>query len=473
MFEFLKKISRKKDEDDEEKEEAVNTTNAILNTENVARSSQEAAVRYAKSDTYSRTAYEDKKKMDNFKKSAFEKGNVTDPNLNTKLEMKISAAKQKYGNKWQEHIAETDHTVPLQNIHEKNKNNPFLREEDIKTIANSEDNLEVTSRKFNNAKRSRTNEEFLKDEEYLERTGIEMSNSEKEAAIKRGNTAQTKINRKINRTALKNTATTFHESGLTAAKESARFTIVMSTIVNTHDVISGKKSAKEAVADTGKDIVKSGTSSYFMSGGLTTMTQALSSSKSQFIKGLAQANVPAKVITAVMVTGDTLKKYANGEITTQECILEIGEKGVSMAVANYTGMIGQTLIPIPVVGYAVGALVGSVMTSKYCNQLINDLQTKQLEHDERMRIIAEYNAAAEQERIFRAELESYLNEYMNDYKHCFDQALDDIHLSFASGDADGVIRGANKITRKLGGKVHYDSVEEFNAFLLSDTTDVL
>ena len=59
MFEFLKKISRKKDEDDEEKEEAVNTTNAILNTENVARSSQEAAVRYAKSDTYSRTAYED------------------------------------------------------------------------------------------------------------------------------------------------------------------------------------------------------------------------------------------------------------------------------------------------------------------------------------------------------------------------------------------------------------------------------
>jgi len=165
MFEFLKKISRKKDEDDEEKEEAVNTTNAILNTENVARSSQEAAVRYAKSDTYSRTAYEDKKKMDNFKKSAFEKGNVTDPNLNTKLEMKISAAKQKYGNKWQEHIAETDHTVPLQNIHEKNKNNPFLREEDIKTIANSEDNLEVTSRKFNNAKRSRTNEEFLKDED--------------------------------------------------------------------------------------------------------------------------------------------------------------------------------------------------------------------------------------------------------------------------------------------------------------------
>ena len=48
-----------------------------------------------------------------------------------------------------------------------------------------------------------------------------------------------------------------------------------------------------------------------------------------------------------------------------------------------------------------------------------------------------------------------------------------INESFRVGDADGVIAGANKITRKLGGKVHYNNMDEFNDFLFDDSTDVL
>lgn len=87
--------------------------------------------------------------------------------------------------------------------------------------------------------------------------------------------------------------------------------------------------------------------------------------------------MPAKIITAVVVTGDTIARFGRGEITTQECIIELGERGLNFATTGYSMAVGQAVIPIPIVGAAVGALVGSILTSSLYNQLINTLQTKE------------------------------------------------------------------------------------------------
>ena len=89
-----------------------------------------------------------------------------------------------------------------------------------------------------------------------------------------------------------------------------------------------------------------------------------------------------------------------------------------------------------------------------------------------MRIIEESKRAAEMAREFRKELESYLAEYFREYQDCFDEALSEIQCSVLEGDADGIIAGANQITRKLGGKVAYETTEEFKHFLLDDTVDI-
>lgn len=135
--------------------------------------------------------------------------------------------------------------------------------------------------------------------------------------------------------------------------------------------------------------------------------------------------------------------------------------------------VGQTLIPIPIVGGAVGALVGAVLTSNLYNGLIDDLKNRQYEHEERMKRIAECKAIAEQARVFRIELQGYLDKYFDDYKQCFDSALQSIEVSFENGDADGVIMAANQITYKLGGTVKYNNVDEFKIFLDSDEDDIL
>lgn len=266
---------------------------------------------------------------------------------------------------------------------------------------------------------------------------------------------------------------TGREAGRAGAVNAGITTLTMSGIMNVVSVIKGEKGADQAIADTVKDGGKAAVTGYTMSGGLTVVSHSLSNSSSQFIQGLAKSNVPGKVITAVIVTGDTLKKWGNGEITTQQCLIELGDKGLNMATMGYSMAVGQALIPIPIVGGAVGALVGSMLTSNYYHNLINTLQTKELEHQERMRIIAECHMVAEQTKAFREELESYLNSYFNEYKECFNSAISSMKFAYEVGDADGIIAGANEITRKLGGNVYYETVNEFKGFLDDDTVDVL
>ena len=474
MFGFLKK-KKVYEESDKSDSSAITAATGLSATHSAQNSTLKAAETFKKPESYSgnRKLYDSPSAKINAKKRAFENGQVTDPYTGKKLELRKADAKLKYGEKWNEHLAEADHITPLERVYNDSKRNPWLKNDDIKSIGNSDDNIEVVSRKINNAKRSRTNYEFYNDTEYLKDEGLNLTEKAKQLGIERGRASQHTIDRKKRITTAKNIVKTGHEAGKAAAKSSGEMAGAMSGITNMVAVIKGEKDAEDAIADTATDTGKAMVTSYAMGNGLTTVSHTLSASNSEFLKALSESNVPGKVITAVMMTGRTLSRFSNGEITTNECILELGESGLNFATMGYSMAVGQTLIPIPVVGAAVGALVGSVATSNLYHELIDKLKVKQLEHEERMRIIAESEAVAEQCRAFRKELEEYIDNYFSDYQHCFDSALDTIKEAFYSGDADGVISGANQLTLKLGGKVKYNTVDEFEQFLMDDSIDII
>lgn len=455
-------------------ENAVRTSSGFVATESARVSTQAAAKKFAKPAKYDRKVLDDGAAKVNAKKEAFSSGvTVKDPYTGQELTLTKAEAKLKYGDDWTNHLAESDHKIALEKRYEQTKDNPWLTNDNVKASSNSKENIEVVSRKFNNAKRSRSNKELVEDDPYLEKTGVKLTDEGKTRAIESEKTAQKALYKQDFKDSVSNIIETGHNAGMAAAENSGVTALTMSGIMNFTAVIKGEKSAEEAIADTMVDTGKAAATGYVMGGGLTTISHSLSGSSSKFLKALSESNVPGKIITAVILTGDTLKRYGNGEITTQECLIELGEKGLNFATTGYSMAVGQALIPIPVVGAAVGALVGSMLTSNYYNQLISTLKTKELEHQERLRIIAECNRAAEEARAFRAELESYLATYFKDYQDCFDEALSTIHMAFESGDADGVIAGANQITRKLGGKVHYNNMSEFKDFLFDGSTDIL
>lgn len=479
MFDFLKRKKKTTEivvveKQEEDRDDSVKIGTGFAATESARASTQAAAQKFAKPTKYDRSVLDDGAAKRNIKIDAFKFGvTVKDPYTGDVLTLTKAEARMKYGDNWTKHLAEADHKISLEQRYDQTKNNPWLTNDDVKASSNSSDNLEVVSRKFNNAKRSRSNEEFVTDDAYLEKTGVELSEQGKQKAIQSEKAAQKALKKQDFKDSVRNIAQTGHNAGMAAAKNSGTMGLTMSGIMNMTAVIKGEKSAEDAIADTVVDTGKAAATGYVMGGGLTTISHTLSGASSKFLRALSESNVPGKVITAVVLTGDTLKRYGNGEITTQQCLIELGEKGLNFATTGYSMAVGQALIPIPVVGAAVGALVGSMVTSNYYNQLITTLQTRELEHQERLRIMAECERAAQEARAFRAELEAYLSSYFKDYQDCFDDALMTINESFRVGDADGVIAGANKITRKLGGKVHYNNMDEFKDFLFDDSTDVL
>lgn len=482
MFGFKKKSSdsteiREYEKDDKKHDNDATTISAgYAATQAAQLSTHQASKTFSKPDAYTgnRTLYDSGAAKVNAKKVLFADGQkVIDPYTGEPLVLTKKEAMSLYGKDWAKHLAESDHVKPLEQIFEDTKNNVWNTTNDIKDAANSSDNIRVASRKFNNPKRSRTNKQYVEDEEYLKNKGVKLTEKGKQQAIKDGEIAEQSINSQLRKSAVRNVLNTGHQAGKLGAQNAGVTALTVSSIMNVVSVIKGEKSGEEALTDTIKAGGKAAVSGYAMGGGLTIASHSLSNSSSQFIQGLVKSNVPGKVITAVIVTGDTLRKWGEGEITTQECLIELGDKGLNLATMGYATTVGQALIPIPIVGGAVGALVGSLLTSNLYNNLINDLQTKQLEHEERMKIIAECHRAAEQTKVFRIELEKYLEEYFQEYKECFDTAVSTMRFAYATEDADGIIASANQITRKLGGQIQFETVNDFKNFLDDDSDDFI
>lgn len=475
MFHFFKRKANKQieccDDRTREDKDSITISNGLAVTESTKNTIENTTTKYAKPELYTgnRGLYDSAKAKKNAKTELFNsEKDVIDPYTKKRILLTKKEAKTLYGDDWQNHLAESDHIKPLERVYADTKNNVWLTNDNIRDAANSSDNIVVTSRKINNTKRSHTNKEYVENMEYLEEKGIKLSKSGKETAIRDGQNANKSINCQLRKDTINNIMETGHMAGQIGARNSGITTVTMSGIMNIVDVIEGKKDAQEAIADTVVSSGKSVVSGYIMGGGLSVASHSLSNSSSKFIQVLTKSNIPGNIITAVMLTGDTLKEYGNGEISTQECLVRLGEKGINFATTSYSMGIGQALIPIPVVGAAIGALIGSILTGNYSNQLMNELSIKELEHQKRESIIRECEVATQQAIKFREKLQIYLDNYFSNYRDCFNEAVCEINYSMILGDAEGLVSGSNKITKKLGAKVQYETSEEFEDFMNSD-----
>lgn len=472
MFNFF----RRKDETDKEKEEKERNESIASNISmfnSVETSIKEAEQKFKKPQIYDRKLIDDGKAKKNIKLDTFkEEVEVLDKYTGKKLVLTKEEAKIKYGKNWTEHLAEADHVVSLQERYRQTFKNPWLTNKNIKKSSNSKDNLEVVSRKFNNAKRSKSNKEFVEDAEYLKKVEIDISEEAKNKAIKNENKSQKAMKIQDLKDSSKNILETGMSAGKSAAKDAGITGVTVSGIYNITAVLKGDKDVNEALIDTAKAGGNAAVKASVIASSTTTIshsvTYTLSNSSSKFLKILADKNVPYNVITSIIATGDIIKDYSEGKISTQECILRIGEKRINYVTTGYSMALGQSLIPIPIVGAAVGAFVGSSLIGEYTNQIIKQLQQKELEQKERERLIEEYKLLEKQYRKYRQELESYTQQYFEECREYFNIAIEEIKTSMIENNPGGIVEGTNKITKKLGGKVQYETFNEFEKFMKSD-----
>lgn len=435
----------------------------------VEQSIKQVAETYRKPDTYNRQLYDDGMAKRQAKMDIFSKGKtVKDPYSGEELLLRKQEAKLKYGKEWQKHLAEADHVEPIHKIYAEHKNDAFIKNEDIRETVNSKENLKSISRKQNNAKRDKSNEEFYGDKKYLKDKEVQLSKKSREKAIQDGQKAKFHIEKELRIRQVKNAASEFHQAGTGAAEAGTSAAVIMSTATNFVAVLRGDKTPKEALADIAITTGKTAAVSYVTGGMVTVTTQALSRSTFQFAQILGKAGAPGKVVAAVVATGGTLKRYFSGEISTMECMVELGETASVCTAASYGVMVGQLAIPIPIVGAMLGSMVGGMLGSMAFNMLSRQFQAEKLARERRIRIEKECEEAIHVIEECRRQLNELAAKYLAEHSKVFDEALGNMDAALQMKDTDGFIHAANRITAKLGGDVLFQNQKEFDVLMKSD-----
>jgi len=152
-----------------------------------------------------------------------------------------------------------------------------------------------------------------------------------------------------------------HRAGVEATKVGIAVGGGISVITNTVAVLKGEKEVSEAIADTVIDTVKSGATSYATGFTNTALASVMKNSSKELVRSLGKANAPAYIIQTAISTTKSTVSLCKGEITIDEFFLEIGKNGTTLLASVQGAIIGQLLIPVPVVGVLVGGLVSSLL----------------------------------------------------------------------------------------------------------------
>ena len=305
-----------------------------------------------------------------------------------------------------------------------------------------------------------------------------------------------------------------HRAGIEGAKSAIHVGGSMAVIFNAVAVIRGEKGIEEAMADAAKDTGKSVAMGYGTTATSTiikaemqnagasvakksyekayndaiasgakmkaakeaaelAMKEASNAPLAKSLRALSKSDFPSMIVTATIETAKVMKRYLSGEISGEECLIQMGEAGTGMAAssmgaAGYGMVFGTALGPIGAVSGAItGAVIGQMMTSLFYKQLVSSLQEATLAREERIRVEAECKIAIAAIRQYREELEYMMHEFFVDISHSFEASLSEISTALELGDVDMFIFGTNAMTEKLGGKAQFRNLEEFDVFMQS------
>lgn len=259
-----------------------------------------------------------------------------------------------------------------------------------------------------------------------------------------------------------------HEAGIEGAKSGALIGGGVATVTNIVAMIDGKKDFDEAVKDITKTTGKSAITGYAATYGSTALKATMQNSSLSMARSLSNTGLPGAIVSTAISSVSALGDFFNGKIDGVELLTRVGKNGMATVTSMAYGAVGQVLTPIPVAGAIVGSFVGYTLTTMIYGGLMKAMNEAKLAREERIRIEKECNEAIQLMKIYRQEINKWVNSYLKNYNSIFDNAFANIKSALLIKDMDGIIKGFNDITRNLGGEVQFDTMEEFELLMNSD-----
>lgn len=264
-----------------------------------------------------------------------------------------------------------------------------------------------------------------------------------------------------------------HRAGVEQAKTGAFVGGGISLIKNTISVIKGETepfdAAKAVALDIGQGAIVGYTTAFVGS----TIKAGMQNASSSTIRAISKTNASAMIVTSTIDLGKSMTRFVKGQISGVELLEEVGEKGTGHISSAMFAIVGQAAIPIPIVGAMVGSMVGYSLSSAFYKELTTSLKDAKFARENRIQIEKECDEAIKYIQQCREEMNRIASQYLSDYQNVFNSAFSDMDSALLSRDIDLFIFGANKITKKLGGTIQYENMNEFKSFMDNDEISLI
>ncbi|MCH4225230.1 MAG: hypothetical protein LKF64_09535 [Alcaligenes faecalis] len=265
---------------------------------------------------------------------------------------------------------------------------------------------------------------------------------------------------------------TSHHAGLEGARIGAALGVSISLLSNFFKVAQGEKNLADVFKDVSKDALKAGAVGYATSFTGAAIKGGMQQAQGKYVRQLATTGVPALVMDICVSLGASVKRYVSGEINEAQFLSEVGEKGSGMLSASMMAAVGQIAIPIPIVGAAIGSMIGCTLSSIFYQSALEaarDLERSRT-HLSRVRLAEE--AARERITLERESLVAFMGREIPQLQK---ETIQFVSLigSVSETGVDAIAVAVNHYATLLGKQIQFESQAEFNDFMASDKPLVL
>ncbi|WP_120897265.1 hypothetical protein [Helicobacter pylori] len=152
--------------------------------------------------------------------------------------------------------------------------------------------------------------------------------------------------------------------------------------------------------------------------------------------------------------------YGSQKIDDDELSCRLLHTGTKILGTKAMAVVGQALIPIPVVGALVGGFVGAVLSETCLNALLKAREEAKLARQRRIEIEKECREFIKLLEIYQNQFKEVFEKYFHETTKFFNQSFNELERASYAGDADLAIGVNNKIQERLGQKALFNNKQE-------------
>lgn len=285
------------------------------------------------------------------------------------------------------------------------------------------------------------------------------------ASITKAEAIEARLN--PNLSTAKDVASVSHQAGMNAAQTGAWIGGGVSLVTNVYECIANGKDPIKAIKHTAIATLKGGALSYGSAFASSSLGGWMRSSANKIIQSLGKGSVPAMIVGASVANCKVFIDYFRGKIDEAELLKQLVKANTTLISGGAMAVVGQTLIPIPVVGALIGGFVGATLSETCFNALLKAREEAKLARQRRIEIEKECREIIKHLEVYQNQFKEVFERYFHETTKFFNQSFNELERVLYAGDADLAIGVNNKIQERLGQKPLFDNSKEGWDFITS------